>query len=91
MVLYDHAHIVPAAANFTEATRQYPMPEKGHLLEQRTLSPRHAQQPPALLIESQIEVDIQSLKTILQGIIRHLLVVEEAVHSTIEAKVLIHC
>src|SRR5215467_14345612 len=47
LVLDDHAHESRAAAYLAETACEHAMPEQCHLLEQRPLCPRHAQQPPA--------------------------------------------
>src|SRR5260370_40673820 len=91
LVLINHAHVCPWATNFTETAGQYTMPEQRHLLQYRTLSPCHAQQPPALLIGRRIEVDVQRLETILQVIVCYLLVVEQAIHGATKAKGLVQC
>ena len=91
LILNNHAHISPWATNLAETTRQHPMPEKGHFLQERALSPGHTQQPPALLIEWRVQVDVQGLDTIFHIIIWILLIVDKTIHSAIEAQVTIHC
>ena len=69
LILNNHAHISPSATNLVETTRQYTMPEEGHFLQKWSLCPGHTQQPPSLLINWRVEVDVQGFETILQVII----------------------